>query len=122
MPWSPAPRYAPYGSLDEYMQLGYVPVDHDDEAASKTIEYAFDDWTIARMAAAMKHTETAGTFTKRAANWRNNFNAKDGFVEPVLPMASIAFRSILRRQAPAAASPKAMPGSTPGISRRMCRA
>ena len=76
--------YGPYGSLDEYMRLGYVPVDHDDEAASKTVEYAFDDWTIARMAAAMKHTETAGTFTKRAANWRNNFNTKDGFVEPRL--------------------------------------
>jgi predicted alpha-1,2-mannosidase len=76
--------YGPYGSLDEYMRLGYVPADHDDEAASKTVEYAFDDWTIARMAAAMKHTETAGTFTKRAANWRNNFNTKDGFVEPRL--------------------------------------
>jgi predicted alpha-1,2-mannosidase len=76
--------YGPYGSLDEYMRLGYVPVDHDDEAASKTVEYAFDDWTIARMAAAMKRTETADTFTKRAANWRNNFNTKDGFVEPRL--------------------------------------
>ena len=76
--------YGPYGSLDEYMRLGYVPVDHDDEAASKTVEYAFDDWTIARMAGAMKHTETADTFTKRAANWRNNFNTKDGFVEPRL--------------------------------------
>jgi predicted alpha-1,2-mannosidase len=32
----------------------------------------------------MKRTETAGTFTKRAANWRNNFNTKDGFVEPRL--------------------------------------
>src|ERR1700722_19787530 len=76
--------YGPYGSLDEYMRLGYVPVDHDDEAASKTVEYAFDDWTIARMAGAMKHTETAGTFTKRAGSWRNNFNVKDGFVEPRL--------------------------------------
>ncbi len=59
-------------------------VDHDDEAASKTVEYAFDDWTIARMAAALKHRDVADTFTKRAANWRNNFNVKDGFVEPRL--------------------------------------
>jgi predicted alpha-1,2-mannosidase len=76
--------YGPYGSLDEYMRLGYVPVDHDDEAASKTVEYAFDDWTIARMAAVMKRTDTAAQFTKRAGNWRNSFNAKDGFVEPKL--------------------------------------
>jgi predicted alpha-1,2-mannosidase len=76
--------YAPYGNLDQYMRLGYVPVDHDDEAASKTMEYAFDDWTIARMATAMKQTGIAQTFTKRAANWRNNFNPRDGFVEPRL--------------------------------------
>jgi len=76
--------YGAYGSLDDYMRLGYVPVDHDDEAASKTVEYAFDDWAIARMAGAMHRTEEAGTFTKRAANWRNNFNTKDGFVEPRL--------------------------------------
>ncbi len=76
--------YGPYGNLDEYMRLGYVPVDHDDEAASKTMEYAFDDWTIARMAGAMKQTKEAETFTRRAASWRNNFNIKDGFVEPRL--------------------------------------
>jgi predicted alpha-1,2-mannosidase len=76
--------YGPYGSLDEYMRLGYVPVDHDGEAASKTVEYAFDDWTIARMAHAMKRTDVAETFEKRASNWRNTFNVKDGFVEPRL--------------------------------------
>ena len=76
--------YGPYGSLDEYMRLGYVPVDRDDEAASKTVEYAFDDWTIARMAQGMGRADVGETFTKRAGNWRNNFNVKDGFVEPRL--------------------------------------
>ena len=76
--------YGPYGNLADYMRLGYVPVDHDDEAASKTMEYAFDDWTIARMAGAMNRPEIASTFTKRAANWRNNFNVRDGFAEPRL--------------------------------------
>ncbi len=76
--------YGPYGHLDDYMKLGYVPVDHDPEGASKTVEYAFDDWTIARMAHAMKQTEIAETFDKRAANWRNTFNIADGFVEPRL--------------------------------------
>jgi predicted alpha-1,2-mannosidase len=76
--------YGPYGSLADYMRLGYVPVDHDDEAASKTVEYAFDDWTIARMAGALKDREVADTFSKRAGSWRNNFNVKDGFVEPRL--------------------------------------
>ncbi len=76
--------YAPYGNLGQYMKLGYVPVDHDPEAASKTVEYAFDDWTIAQMARKMGRGEIASTFDKRAENWRNNFNVADGFVEPRL--------------------------------------
>ena len=76
--------YGPYGSLADYMKLGYVPVDHDDEAASKTAEYAFDDWTIVRMAKAMGNQKVAAVFEKRAGNWRNNFNAADGFIEPRL--------------------------------------
>ena len=76
--------YPPYGNLGDYMRLGYVPVDHDGESASKTVEYAFDDWTIARTAAAMGRIDVAETFTKRAGYWRNNFDVNDGFVEPRL--------------------------------------
>jgi predicted alpha-1,2-mannosidase len=76
--------YGPYGNLASYMKLGYVPVDHDDEAASKTMEYAFDDWTIARMSKAMGKNTEAEHFEKRSRYWRNNFNASDGFVEPRL--------------------------------------
>jgi predicted alpha-1,2-mannosidase len=76
--------YAPYGDLASYMKLGYVPVDQDDEAASKTMEYAFDDWTIARMAKEMGKNTEAALFEKRSTFWRNNFDASDGFVEPRL--------------------------------------
>jgi predicted alpha-1,2-mannosidase len=74
--------YTPYGHLGDYMRLGYVPVDHDGEAASKTMEYAFDDWTIARMAHAMGRKDIAATFDERARNWRNVFNTENGFVQP----------------------------------------
>jgi predicted alpha-1,2-mannosidase len=77
-------EYAPYGHLDEYMQLGYVPVDNDDEAVSKTVEYAFDDWTIAETAHRLGNDAIARRFAKRAENWRNVFNVQDGFVEPRL--------------------------------------
>jgi predicted alpha-1,2-mannosidase len=76
--------YAPYGNLGAYIKLGYVPVDHDGEAASKTVEYAFDDWTLARMAKAMGNDSVAATFLKRSTYWRNSFNIADGFVEPRL--------------------------------------
>lgn len=72
--------YAPYGGLGDYMALGYVPIDREPEAASKTVEYAYDDWTIARMAKAMGRDDVAAAFEKRAGNWRNSFDAKTGFL------------------------------------------
>jgi len=76
--------YAPYGHLGEYMKLGYLPVDQNAESASQTVEYAYDDWTIARMARALGRTDVADTFEKRAGNWRNVFDTKTGFVRPKL--------------------------------------
>ncbi|MFA6116952.1 MAG: GH92 family glycosyl hydrolase [Sphingomonas sp.] len=72
--------YAPYGGLGDYMKLGYVPIDHEPEAASKTVEYAYDDWTIARMARAMGRKDVADRFDRRALNWRNSFDVKTGFL------------------------------------------
>ncbi|RYE63011.1 MAG: glycoside hydrolase family 92 protein, partial [Oxalobacteraceae bacterium] len=73
-------EYKPYGGLGEYMQRGYVPIDKEPEAASKTVEYAYDDWTIARMAWAMGKSEIAERFEKRAGNWRNSFDVKSGWL------------------------------------------
>ncbi|WP_114229167.1 MULTISPECIES: GH92 family glycosyl hydrolase [Sphingomonas] len=72
--------YRPYGDLGDYMRLGYVPIDREPEAASKTVEYAYDDWTIARMAAALGRKDVAAEFTKRAGYWRNTFDPNTGFV------------------------------------------
>jgi len=72
--------YGPYGGLEHYKKLGYVPIDLEPEAASKTVEYAFDDWTIARMAEKMGKKDVATRFYQRAQNYRNVFDAKTGFV------------------------------------------
>ena len=76
--------YAPYDGIGDYMKLGYVPIDKDGEAASKTVEYAFDDWTIARMAASMGKPAIAASFEQRAGNWRNTFDPKTGFLRAKL--------------------------------------
>jgi len=73
-------EYGPYGGLDHYMKLGYVPIDLEPEAASKTVEYAFDDWTIARMAEKMGRRDIAARYFRRAQNWRNVFDKKTGFI------------------------------------------
>ena len=72
--------YRPYGGLGDYIDLGYVPIDREPEAASKTVEYAYDDWTIARMARDLGHPDIAATFEKRAQNWRNSFDVEAGFL------------------------------------------
>ena len=72
--------YGPYDGLDWYMKLGYVPIDKEVEGASKTLEYAYDDWTIARMAQAMGKETIAARFFKRAENWHNVFDPETGFV------------------------------------------
>ncbi|MEF3083477.1 GH92 family glycosyl hydrolase [Luteimonas sp. SMYT11W] len=72
--------YGPYDGLRQYMELGWVPIDEEGEAASKTLEYAYGDWTIARMAQAMGRTDIARRFDTRAANWRNAFDPGTGFM------------------------------------------
>lgn len=69
-----------YGNLGEYMDLGYVPYESNAVGSSMTLEYAYDDWTIAKFAQSLGKTETADKFEKRSANWRNLFNNKTGFV------------------------------------------
>jgi predicted alpha-1,2-mannosidase len=73
-------NYGPYGDLADYMKLGYVPIDKEPEAASKTLEYAYDDWSLAQMAKAMGQSALAADFTKRAGNWRNAWDPDTGFM------------------------------------------
>ncbi|MFT8479202.1 GH92 family glycosyl hydrolase [Gluconobacter oxydans] len=72
--------YGPYGDLTDYMKIGYVPIDKEAEGASKTLEYAYDDWALARMARAMGKPDVARKFEKRSDNWRKVWDPKTGFM------------------------------------------
>jgi len=72
--------YGPYDGIAAYRELGYVPIDEEGEAASKTLEYAFDDWTISRMAEKMGRADVAAEFGKRAGNWQHAFDPATGFM------------------------------------------
>ncbi len=72
--------YGPYDGIAQYRELGYVPIDEEGEAASKTLEYAFDDWTIAQVAEAMGRKDVAAEFSRRAANWKHAFDPATGFM------------------------------------------
>ncbi len=72
--------YAPYDGIGDYMKYGYVPADKSSNAASKTLEYAYDDYTISRMAAKMGKTEIAAGYAKRAEAFNLVFDASTGFM------------------------------------------
>jgi len=69
-----------YDGVGDYRKLGFVPADLHSNSASKTLEFAYDDWTIARMARAMGREEIAEAFDSRAASWRKLFDAETGFL------------------------------------------
>jgi len=72
--------YNKYGNLGDYMKLGYVPFDKNVSGSSMTLEYAYDDWTIAQFANSIGKKNIAEEFYNRAENWKNLFNEKTGFV------------------------------------------
>jgi len=66
--------------LDSYKNLGYIPVEMESESVSKTLEYAYDDWTIAQMAKSLNLTQDYKTFTQRAQNYKNIFDPETQFM------------------------------------------
>ena len=63
---------------------GYIPADRETESVSKTLEYAFDDWCIAQLAAKLERQDDRRFFETRAGFYRNLFDASTGFMRPRL--------------------------------------
>ncbi len=76
-------RNRPYRQLGDFIDLGYVPVvDGDNWEMSKTLEYAFDDYSIAMLAQHLGKTDIYNEFIKRAGNYANTYNPATGFFQP----------------------------------------
>ena len=65
--------------LDFYRQYGYIPADMAGESVSTTLEYAYDDWCIARMAEKMGKQDIADEFYKRAQYYKNLYDPETKF-------------------------------------------
>jgi len=66
--------------LEPYKKYGFIPVEEESESVSKTLEYAYDDWTIAQMAEALDKKEDFKTYTKRAQNYKNIYDPASQFM------------------------------------------
>ena len=66
--------------LESYKSTGYVPVETEPESVSKTLEYAYDDWTIATMAKALGNEEDYKAFIQRAQHYKNVYDPETKFM------------------------------------------
>jgi len=80
--------------LEFYKKYGYIPADMAGESVSTTLEYAYDDWCIARMAEKMGKQDIADEFYRRAQYYKNLYDPETkffrgrkngGFVSPFDP-------------------------------------
>ncbi len=70
--------------LRYYTRTGFVPDDRQGESVSKTLEYCYDDWCIARMAASLGKEDDYLTYHQRAWFYRNVFDTTCRFMRPRL--------------------------------------
>ena len=77
-------KHRNYEGIGYYMDLGFIPAEKSGTSVSNTLEYAYDDWCIAQIAKKLNRQDVYDEFIKRSANWKNNFNAATGFMQPKL--------------------------------------
>ena len=73
-------------ALASYLKYGYVPLEdsvpdafHTREQVSRTLEYAYDDFALARMAALLGKDEDAAALMERARNYRHVIDPRTGY-------------------------------------------
>ncbi|HYE05400.1 MAG TPA: GH92 family glycosyl hydrolase [Planctomycetota bacterium] len=67
-------------ALGDYHALGYVPADRCPGSVARTLDNAYNDFCLAQIARALGRAEDHGVFAARAANYRNVFDARVGFM------------------------------------------
>jgi len=66
--------------LKAFKNYGFIPVEEESESVSKTLEYAYDDWTIAQMAKELGDQETYKDFIQRAQYYKNSYDPSTKFM------------------------------------------
>ena len=74
-------------AMDSYLEYGYIPLEdsvpdsfHQREQASRTLEYAYDDFVLSQVARQIGEEEDYQALAKRAKNWRQVYDTTSGYV------------------------------------------
>jgi predicted alpha-1,2-mannosidase len=70
--------------MGHYRSRGYLPCDQVAESVSKTLEIAYDDWAMARIAQAAGAQDDAAALRRRSLNYLNLYDPVAGFMRPKL--------------------------------------
>lgn len=83
--WSHKTAQVPYfDGVGAYRQLGYVPEDKSGNSASKTLEYAYDDWCISVIAERAQNDSLQSYYRKASEQWTRVYDPLSGYVRPKL--------------------------------------
>ena len=66
--------------LKHYREKGFISNDNDHESASKTMEYAYDDWCIAQYAKAIGDEPVYKKYMLRSHQYKNLFDPSTGHI------------------------------------------
>lgn len=61
-------------------ELGYIPADLENESVSKALEYAYNDWCIAKMARELGKDEDYDRFMERSKRYAKYYDKESGFM------------------------------------------
>ena len=77
------------GGLKYYLENGFVPYPLPDgefgshqDGTSQTLEYAYQDWTLAQLAKKLNHEDDYNYFMTRSKNYQNVFDKTTGWMRP----------------------------------------
>jgi predicted alpha-1,2-mannosidase len=71
-----------FDALDSYMEHGFIPEDESANSVSKTLEFAYDDWCIARVAEMAGDDVLYDGYMKRSAGFTHLYDGTTGFMRP----------------------------------------
>ena len=67
--------------IEYFERLGWVPHDRVEHAASRTQDFAYNDFCVAQVAKGLGKDEDAERFFARALHYRNTYNPASGFMQ-----------------------------------------
>lgn len=77
------------GGFQHYLKIGYVPwpipegnFGFHQDGPSLTMEYAYQDWTLAQLAKTLGDDASANEFLGRSENYKNTFDWESGWMRP----------------------------------------